>query len=85
MSNWGNPEFGTAPFSGTFSGCTSLEVVDFDGIQSIPPIETNTFQNTNSTFQIVVPDALYDDWIVATNWSTYASQIVKASEYTPAS
>ena len=42
---------------------------------------TRTFNNTNSTFKIIVPDALYSQWIVATNWSTYASQIVKTSEY----
>ena len=32
--------------------------------------------------QFVVPDALYDGWVSATNWSTYADRIIKASEYT---
>ena len=67
-----------------FYGCTALEVVHFDNAAAIPAITTNTFQNTNSTFKIVVPDELYDQWIVAADWSTYASQIVKASEYVPA-
>ena len=31
--------------------------------------------------KIIVPDALYDEWIVATNWATYASQIIKKSEW----
>ena len=56
-------------------------MVDFSQATAVPTMHnTNTFQNTNNTFKIVVPDALYNDWIVATNWSTYASHIVKASE-----
>lgn len=37
----------------------------------------------SSDCKIVVPDALYDTWIAATNWSssTIVSHIVKASEY----
>ena len=35
---------------------------------------------TNENLKIIVPDELYDTWIVATNWSTYANKIVKASE-----
>jgi hypothetical protein len=27
-----------------------------------------------------VPDSLYDEWIAATNWSTFADYIYKASE-----
>lgn len=71
--------------SSTFKGCTHLELVDFSQATAVPTIESNTFSNTNSTFQIVVPDALYSSWIAATNWSALSSQIVKASEYTPAS
>ena len=70
-SNWGY----------MFNGCTALEKVDFSETVAIPSLATSTFNNTNSTFKIVVPDALYSQWIAATNWSTYASQIVKASEY----
>jgi hypothetical protein len=40
----------------------------------------NAFTNSN-TWKIVVPDNLYDQWIAATNWSTFASRIVKASEF----
>jgi hypothetical protein len=35
----------------------------------------------DSPKKIVVPDALYDEWIAATNWVSYASKIVKASEF----
>ena len=63
-------------------GCSALEVVDFSEATSVPNLYyASTFQNTNSTFKIVVPDELYDQWIVASNWSNFASQIVKASEY----
>ena len=31
---------------------------------------------------IVVPDALYDEWVASDDWLQVASQIVKASEYT---
>ena len=63
-------------------GCSALEVVDFSEATSVPTLHSvNTFQNTNSTFKIVVPDALYDQWIAARNWSSFANQIVKASEY----
>ena len=37
-------------------------------------------RNTD-TSKIYVPDALYDEWIAATNWSSIASRIVKASEF----
>lgn len=37
----------------------------------------------NSLLKIVVPDALYDDWIVATNWVTAANYIYKESEIYP--
>lgn len=38
------------------------------------------FDNTNANLRIIVPDALYDTWITASNWSAKASQIVKASQ-----
>lgn len=36
--------------------------------------------NANKQMKIVVPDDLYDEWIAATNWSTFANYIYKASE-----
>lgn len=69
---------------GAFMNCSSLELIDFSEATAIPAFEDNsTFSGASSTFKIVVPDALYDQWIVATNWSAYASHIVKKSEYTP--
>ena len=60
--------------------CTSLEVINFSNNTSIPRLYSNSIY-IPETCKIVVPDNLYDQWIVAENWSNYASQIVKASEY----
>lgn len=60
---------------------------DFRRATLIPTLSaTSTFTNLPSDCKIVVPDALYDDWIVATNWSaaSIVGHIVKASEYTEA-
>lgn len=57
-------------------------VVDFSRHTFIPSLErAGAFGNTRSSLRIVVPDALYDGWISATNWSSYAAKIVKASEF----
>lgn len=55
---------------------------DFSALEAVPTLEnTNAFIGTPATSKIIVPDALYDAWKAATNWSTYADRIVKASEY----
>ncbi len=60
-----------------FYDCTALETVDFSNHTSVPTLSgTNAFYNCSSALQIKVPAALYDTWIAATNWSTYASYIV---------
>ena len=68
-----------------FNGCTSLELVDFSEAAAVPTLsDVNAFTSTNSTYKIVVPDALYLTWIGTANWSdsTIVDHIVKASEYT---
>ena len=68
--------------SWAFENCYSLALLDFRNSQQIPNLSlTAALTNTPTTCQIVVPDALYDTWIVATNWTTYADRIVKASEF----
>jgi len=67
-----------------FNGCTALEVVDFSQATAVPALaNVNAFSNTNSTYKIVVPDALYATWIATTNWSNASIKphIVKASDY----
>lgn len=55
-------------------------VFDFSACSQIPTlVNTNAFEYTSGI--IVVPDNLYNEWIAATNWSTYADRIIKASEY----
>ena len=56
---------------------------DFSEVTAIPTLSsTDGLNNSNYITAIIVPDALYDDWIATTNWATFASKIKKASEYT---
>lgn len=64
-----------------FFGCFANLKYDFSATTAVPTLDnSNSFNNINGNCKIIVPDALYDDWIVATNWSTYADYIYKASE-----
>ena len=61
---------GTSGLNNIFNGCTSLEIVDFSEATAVPTISNvNNFANTNSTYRILVPHALYDSWIAASVWS----------------
>lgn len=57
-------------------------VLDFSHLENIPTIGTYGLINCSAFVTIIVPDNLYNEWIVADNWSKHASKIVKASEYT---
>ena len=60
----------------------SVGVFDFSIAATVPTLaSTSAFGGIPSDCKIVVPDALYSDWIAATNWVNYASYIVKASDY----
>jgi hypothetical protein len=65
-----------------FYGCTALELVDCRKVREIPTLGSVVFHGYPSNMKIVVPDALYESWISATNWASYADKIVKSSEYT---
>lgn len=73
----GNIEnIGIAPFY----GCTSLEYIDLSSQITVPTLsEYKSWKYGNIT--TIVPDALYDEWIAATNWSNYASRIIKKSDW----
>lgn len=74
------PKNVTTIWSQVFSGCLSLEMIDFTKSEAIPSLRGNNFlTGANPNVKIVVPDSLYDSWIVANNWSTYASHIVRES------
>lgn len=65
-----------------FQDCTSIKKCDFSTCLQVPTLEFwNIFNKVASDCKIIVPDALYDDWIVAENWTYYTDKIVKASEY----
>ena len=67
----------------SFYKCYNIICYDFTSSETIPTLDsTNAFSYINGLCKIIVPDELYDDWIVATNWVTYADYIYKASEVT---
>lgn len=61
-----------------FAGCPSILTYDFSQHESVPTLEkSNAFSDLSSSGgKILVPSALYDEWIAATNWSALASNIV---------
>ena len=64
-----------------FYSCITLTKYDFSQATAVPTLSNvNVFDSINKICKIVVPDNLYDQWIAATNWSTYADYIYKASE-----
>ena len=67
--------------SSAFASCTSLKLLDFRNIEAVPTLSSTNAIPTNAGLQIVVPDALYDSWCTATNWTSFTSYIVKESEY----
>lgn len=61
--------------------CKCLLEVDFSDSEVIPPLENiNAFNGISTCCRIIVPDELYDEWIIETNWSTYSDYICKKSE-----
>lgn len=70
--------------SSAFYRCVGMALYDFRASTSVPTLEsTSAFTSIPSDCKIVVPNKLYSEWISATNWSTYASQIFKASDVFP--
>lgn len=66
----------------SFGSCYGVAYYDFSLFSTIPTLmSTTAFQNIASDCKIIVPDDLYDDWISASNWSTYASYIIKKSDW----
>ena len=65
-----------------FYYCYGMAIYDFSQCLSVPTLAaTNAFSNIAYDCKMVIPDALFDEWSTATNWSTYASKMVKASEF----
>ena len=75
------PSSVTSIGASAFEGCTGCLTYDFTASQSVPTLaNVSAFTGINANCKIIVPDALYDTWIVAQNWTTYAPYIVKYSE-----
>ena len=76
------PQGVTSIGDNAFRFCYGMAYYDFRHCTSVPTLSNkNAFNNIPSDCKIVVPDSLYSSWTTATNWSTYASQIVKASAF----
>lgn len=67
-----------------FGSVKGARLFDFRNCTSVPTLGalSGITSYTTRNFTIVVPDALYDSWRTATNWSTIKSKIKKVSEYT---
>lgn len=65
-----------------FYNCWDMQYYDFSEHEAIPALSNvDAFYNMPSDCQIIVPDSLYDEWIISTNWSELAANIVKSSEF----
>lgn len=59
-----------------FSGCSSLEEIDFTALKQVPtlPYGVSTFNNVPLTCVFKVPAALYNEWIAKTNWTAVVAK-----------
>lgn len=68
--------------SNAFYYCSAIVFYDFSTHEQVPTIASDSFPSPNSfPSKFIVPDALYDEWKAATNWSSYASKIIKKSDW----
>lgn len=67
-----------ALYGSAFLG-TAGTTLDFRRATLIPTITSWSY--ISQCKRIIVPDNLYDDWIIATNWSAAASKIIRATDY----
>ena len=65
-----------------FGSCTGIAFYDFSKHTAVPTLSSQfAFSGILSDCKIIVPDALYDEWIAATNWSIFASNIIKKTDW----
>jgi hypothetical protein len=65
-----------------FSTNCQRSCFDFSSHDSIPVINDGVFNDPEYfSYSIIVPDSLYNEWIVARIWSKYASRIIKKSDW----
>ena len=64
------------------SGCNADVIIDISEHTQIPTISTSSFSlPLGATAKVIVPDSLYEDIIVATNWSSITASIIKKSDW----
>ena len=62
--------------SSAFDSCYSMRVYDFTRCTAIPVLQnTNAFTGISDDCEIRVPTSLYDEWVTANGWTTYANYI----------
>lgn len=65
-----------------FDSCYNVTYYDFSHHTAVPTLaNTSAFNGIPDDCKIIVPDALYDEWITATNWSAYATYTIKKSDW----
>ena len=70
------PDDVTSIGSNAFKNCNSMAYYDFTTCTAVPTLAaTSAFTGIPADCEIRVPAALYDEWIAATNWATYAANI----------
>lgn len=65
---------------GAFDDCAACTVYDFSKCKQVPTFSGISFNNIKADAKIIVPDALYDEWITTGNWTGVSAHIVKESE-----
>lgn len=62
--------------SNAFGSCGGVDFYDFTACTAVPTLAaTSALSSIPDDCEIRVPAALYDEWIAATNWATYADYI----------
>ena len=63
-------------YASTFQRAYGAAYYDFTSHTDVPVLSATTaFTGIPADCEIRVPAALYDEWIAATNWATYAANI----------
>lgn len=66
----------TSILGNAFYNCHGMICFDFTTCTAVPTLNSNTaFSGVMDDCEIRVPASLYDEWIAATNWATYADYI----------
>jgi hypothetical protein len=64
-----------------FKNNNKLSIIDFSNNTTIPSLSKTTgFEDVPSTCKFILPDNLYDEWIITTNWNSLNVVYKKKSE-----